>query len=55
MILVRKNVYKSVDPLKMFSSLKGVLKVLVFVLKIERMFWFEIEKATRNNLPTQKS
>ena len=29
MILVRKNVYKSVDPLKMFSSLKGVLKVFV--------------------------
>ena len=38
MILVRKNVYKDVDLLKMFSSLKDVWEMCVFVLKIARMF-----------------
>ena len=55
MIIVRKNVYKVFDTLKMFSSLKDVWKVLVFVLKIARMFWFENEQATKSKLPTQMS
>ena len=33
MILIRKNVYKVFDLLKMFSSFEDVLKVLVFFFK----------------------
>ena len=40
---------------KCFQVLKDVLEVCVFVLKIARMFVFEMEQVIMSNLPTQMS
>ena len=53
MILVRKNVYKVFDLLKMFSSLKDVFESVGVCFENSKDVWFENEQATRNNLPTQ--
>ena len=46
---------KMFDLLKMFSSLKGVLKMLVFVFENSKDGCLEIEQVTKSNLPTQIS
>ena len=55
MILVRKNVYKDVWSFENVFNFVRCLKVYVFVLKIARMFCFEMEQVIRSILPTQKS
>ena len=55
MILVRKNVYKGVDLLKMFSSLKDFFESVGVYFENSKDVWFGNEQSTRNNLPTQKS
>ena len=55
MILVRKNVYKMFDLLKMFSMFVRCLKMGVFVFETSKDVCFEMERVIRSNLPTQMS
>ena len=55
MILVRKNVYKDVDLLKMFSSFVRCFESVGDCFENSKDVCFEIEQVIRSNLPTQMS
>ena len=55
MILVRKNVYKDVDLLKMFSSFVRCFESVGACFENSKDVLFEIEQVIRSNLPNQMS
>ena len=55
MILVRKNVYKDVDLLKMFSSFVRCFESVGDCFENRKDIYFEIEQVIMSNLPTQMS
>ena len=55
MILARKNVYKDVNLLKMFSSFVRCFESVSVCLENSKDVFFEIKKVIRSILPTQKS
>ena len=54
MILIRENVYKDVDLLKMFSSFVRCFESVGICFKNSKDVCFEIEQVIRSILPTQK-